>query len=55
MSLSVFRIVNVIARSVISMETFLSLVRSFPSFDSVTSGNGQPVYGIFITTGSPLS
>jgi len=41
--LSVFRIVNVIARSLISIDTFLSLVISFPSFVNVTFGNGLPV------------
>jgi hypothetical protein len=53
--LSVFRIVNVIARSLTSIDTFLSFDISLPSFVNVTFGNGLPVYGILITIGSPLS
>ncbi len=41
--LSVFRIVNVIARSLISIDTFLSFDISLPSFVNVTFGNGLPV------------
>jgi hypothetical protein len=41
--LSVFRIVNVIVRSVTSIDTFLSFDKSTPSFVNVTFGNGLPV------------
>lgn len=41
--LSEFRIVIVTARSVTSMDTFLSFDKSTPSFVNVTFGNGLPV------------